>query len=158
MDLKVPTSSRNALFRTVFGLSVAALTACGGDDGGDSMMVEPPPPPPTTTLLFGVEDPCAAASAPEPSSLFYDADGRSELGDCALPTDPIDAVVESVERELHPALNTSVTLYVDGTLDTDSLTSTTTLDLSGTQATMSGLPPLVWLEQVGTGGGERRSS
>ena len=131
-------------------LVVAGLTACGG---GDDEMMEPPPPPPppTTTLQYDVSDPCSTA-VPQPNNLFIDSDGRTERDACPKPSDPVEAAVFTALLEEGSPLNTLVTLPVDGSLDSDSLTSTTTFTWTSTSspgAVQEGLPPIVVLKQVG---------
>ena len=53
-------------------------------------MMMPPPDTPDTLAVLSAEDPCGT-SYPTPSTLFVDPLGRSELVDCPLPGDPLEA-------------------------------------------------------------------
>lgn len=115
------------------------------------MMVEPEPPP-TTTLRFVADDPCTS-EVPQPNDLFIDADGRSEREACTPPADPIDAAVFSALLNEGAAIDSVITLPVDGTLDRFSLTSTVMFSFTSTSTPnvpQEGVPPLVVLKQIGT--------
>lgn len=125
------------------------IAACGG---GDDPM--PPPVPPATIVAYTYDaaDPCAAI-VPTPNDLFADDSLKSDLSGCALPSDPIEAAIQSVMRNEGAALDAQIRLpLAEGSVKASSLSSTAALSLIGGTGTSSTAPPppVVLLRRVGT--------
>ncbi|MEL6186010.1 MAG: hypothetical protein AAFU79_15405, partial [Myxococcota bacterium] len=121
------------------------LNACGGDDGGEDL---PPPPPDPSSIAYAVSDPCGTGY-PSPSDLYFDASGKAGLDACPLPSDPLDAAVETVLRDQRAELEPTITLPIEGTLDPASLSTALTVSFDG-QGSGDGLPAVLLFEQTGT--------
>jgi hypothetical protein len=112
----------------------------GCDGGGDDEDV--PPPPKVTRLSFDASDACNA-NVPTPTTLFRDEEGKSELGVCPGPADPIEKELFFAQLDEGTPLNAEIVIPIEGSLDGASLSSTAAFSLT---AGGSGIPPLLMLE------------
>lgn len=119
---------------------------------GETKHEKPPPPPPEDippTIAFTANDPCSA-TLPAPTDLFVDADGVDRLATCALPSDPIEAAIQTALADDGVPIDRPIKIPFTGAIDAETLTSTDTIALPGMVSASINLPGTILIERSGT--------